>query len=323
MLLDNVIDLTDKVISLMKYFADDSRLDINLIIGIICRFIIQTCLILFWDLFQFTTGQIVIWIFVWLIQHIHIWCFERCYFREGGCNFFSRDILYKIMDSLQLLLGIIFFAINLNYDKDIILLTLFSIIFLWDLYLIIQKFKTKEVCIKDYKKEGGIYQCYIGFLLGAVGIIIFFVYLNMKLQDIIIDGVTIINYSIIFIVGQIILVVESIILVYQNRYVLSWSKDWAKGILGFLYGVHVGIFSIFYGFLIGLYLFIRFFWKHCLNQPCDDKEDLNTFKQSCVNGLKKKNQRDEIAQIENKIPEIEENAQIVQQKQESEGNDQL
>lgn len=84
-------------------------------------------------------------------------CYERIYIREGKSHVLIREIFYKIMDSLQLILGIIFLALNLNSYIEILILTIFSIILLLNLYLIIYKIKIKEGYIKDYKKEGGIY----------------------------------------------------------------------------------------------------------------------------------------------------------------------
>lgn len=78
---------------------------------------------------------------------------------------------------------------------------------------------------------------------------------------------------------------ESFFIFYRRRKLLEWSKDWWKGILGFLYGIKVGIFSIFYGFIVGLYIIIRCFCVYIAKQKCDDRQKIKNFKKNYVDEL--------------------------------------
>ncbi|CAD8045212.1 unnamed protein product [Paramecium primaurelia] len=253
MALKNIIDLTDGVILRYICTSNDSRIDINIFIGIVCRLTIFTILIIFKDIKQYSIGELIVWFIVWLVQHIYILCIEKNYIILGESKVLRREIEYKIMDSLQLLIGIIFLSLNLNSYIEILILVLFSIYFLLNFYIIIFKIKIKEGYTENFQKQGGVYQFYIGFLFGAV-------WQYLKYQN------TLSDILIITMIGQFILVVFSFIIFCRHKSKFLWSNDLAKGILGIFYGIKVGIFSIFYGFIVGCLLIIWYIWEFCLKK---------------------------------------------------------
>ncbi|CAD8156960.1 unnamed protein product [Paramecium pentaurelia] len=184
MALKNIIDLTDGVILRYICISNDSRIDINIFIGIVCRLTIFTLLIIFKDIKQYSIGELIVWFLVWLVQHIYILCIEKNYIILGESKVLRREIEYKIMDSLQLLIGIIFLSLNLNSYIEILILVLFSINFLLKFYIIIFKIKIKEGYTVNFQKQGGVYQFYIGFLFGAVCITLYYINLEGNIQNI-------------------------------------------------------------------------------------------------------------------------------------------
>ncbi|CAK91472.1 unnamed protein product (macronuclear) [Paramecium tetraurelia] len=267
--LKNFIDLTDGVISLIPCIATESRLDINIIIGMICRLTIFTLLILFKDIKQYSIGEVVAWIIAGLVQHLYILLIEWQYTKLGICTTLRREIQYKIMDSLQLLVGIIFLVLNLKSSLEILVLVLFSINFILNLIVIIYKRKIKEGYTMDYIKKGGNYQLYFGFLFGAVGIIIVVLYYGpLFLEQV--DSESFYRFAwILSFVGQSTVIVLSFSYFCRNCSRFSWSYDWAKGILHFFYGIKVGIFSIIYGLITGFVLLGWFIWGFGFKPRCD------------------------------------------------------
>lgn len=90
---------------------------------------------------------------------------------------------------------------------------------------------------------------YCGFILGASGVITFSIYSHKKYE---IQNPYLFYVVVITIYGEIMLLVSSICFYYSNRFYVTDASDWTKRILGFLYGLNVGIFSIFYGFFTGV-----------------------------------------------------------------------
>ncbi|CAD8153590.1 unnamed protein product [Paramecium octaurelia] len=267
MLLKKFIDLTDGVISRFTCIAENSRLDINITIGIICRLTIFTLIILFKDIKQYSIGEVIAWIIAGLVQHLYILLIEKKYMLLGLCTTLDREIQYKIMDSLQLLIGIIFLILNLRSYIEIIALVLFSINFVLDLFFIIVKIKINQGYANDYVKEGGAYQFCIGFLFGAVAIIIvvfYFVQYLDKNNPTDTYG-TIWNLSVI---GQSIVIVVSFSAFCSNKSEFKWSNDWAKGTLQLFNGIQVGVFSIIYGLLLGTIIMIWFWWDFHNKRKC-------------------------------------------------------
>lgn len=93
---------------------------------------------------------------------------------------------------------------------------------------------------------------YIGFVLGSLGVIFFLIYCASKYDKEISNSGSLAAALYLTIVGEILVVIFSIYYFCELYKILFCTSDWTKRILAILYGLNVGCFSIFYGFLTGV-----------------------------------------------------------------------
>ncbi|CAD8067400.1 unnamed protein product [Paramecium primaurelia] len=252
MSINNVFDIIDGILQLISSLADISRLDVNISIGMVCRIIFFIVVISLRDLRTYPVGEFCAQVVAWLVFHIYILYYEKEYFFTGESKVFDREIQFKIMDTIQLIIATIYMACTFESTLEILVLAFFIINLFLNCCELIYISCFRKAHTNDYNKQGGYTQMYIGFFMGAAGVIIFLIDAASKYsENVKASGIlTVILY--LTIGGQFIVVIFSFGYFCLDRQKFKWSYDWTKGILGFLYGANVGLFSIFYGFLTGL-----------------------------------------------------------------------
>ncbi|CAD8173375.1 unnamed protein product [Paramecium octaurelia] len=252
MAISNVFDLVDAILQLVTFINDISRLDVNISIGMVCRIIFFIVVISMRDLRTYPVGEFIAQVVAWFVFHIYILYYEKQYFLTGISDVFDREIHFKIMDTIQLIIATIYLGWTFNSTIEIVALVFFITNLVLNFLELIYIAGIRQSHQQNYNKQGGYTQMYIGFFLGAVGVIIFLIDAASKYsEDVRASGIlTAILY--LTIIGQFIVVIFSLCYFCVDREEFKWSNHWSKGILGFLYGANVGLFSIFYGFLTGL-----------------------------------------------------------------------
>ncbi|CAD8116779.1 unnamed protein product [Paramecium primaurelia] len=252
MAINNVMDVVDSILSLIQCIADIQRLDINISIGMVCRIIFFVIVIILRDLKSYPLSELIAQIVAWLVFHIYILYFEKEYFALGESKIFNRERRFKIMDTLQLIIGTTYLACTFGSSLEILALVFFSINLFCNCCELIYIQFIRKTHLNDYNKQGGYKEMYFGFLLGSVGVIIFLINSTFKYSKEISNSGSLGAAVYLTIIGEILVVIFSLFYFCRYEQDLCWASDWTKRILAILYGLNVGCFSIFYGFLTGV-----------------------------------------------------------------------
>ncbi|CAD8190568.1 unnamed protein product [Paramecium octaurelia] len=270
MAINNVMDAVDAILSLIQCIADIQRLDINISIGMVCRIIFFVIVIILRDLKSYPLSELIAQIVAWLVFHIYILYFEKDYFSQGESKIFYRERCFKIMDTLQLIIGTTYLACTLGTSLEILALVFFSINLFCNCCELIYIQFIRKTHSDDYIKQGGYIEMYAGFVVGSIGVIGFLIYASNKYSSEIRDSGTLSAALYLTIIGEIIVVIISFFYCWKHRKNMSLTSDCTKRILALLYGLNVGCFSIFYGFLTGVAALC-----YIIHLICKKKEEKN------------------------------------------------
>ncbi|CAD8146589.1 unnamed protein product [Paramecium pentaurelia] len=270
----NYLDIVDAGLSFLCCIIDIQKLDINISIGMICRIIFFIVAIMLRDLNYYTLDELIAQLVGWFIFHVYIICFEYRYFKHGESDMMFREKYYKFMDTCQLIVGTTFLAYTFESIIEILTLVYFSINLALNVFELIHLLWSKKSQISNYNKRDGFLQMYFGLILGILVIIFFLIYLAIKYQeDLEEESLKLILYITIF--GEFSGLCLSFLLYCIYRSHINWSNDLTKGSLGFLYGITVGLFSVFYGLVIGFAVICYIFYFCCYCCIHDEKKKVH------------------------------------------------
>ncbi|CAK93561.1 unnamed protein product (macronuclear) [Paramecium tetraurelia] len=277
MAINNVMDVVDAILSLIQCIADIERLDINISIGMVCRIIFFVIVIILRDLKSYPLNELIAQIVAWLVFHIYILYLEKDYFSLGESKIFQRERNFKIMDTLQLIIGTTYLACTLGSTLEILALVFFSINLFCNCCELIYIQFIRKTHSNDYSKQGGYKEMYFGFFLGSIGVIIFLISSASKYSSEIRESGTLGAALYLTIIGEILVVIFSFFFFCSHRESISCASDWTKRILALLYGLNVGCFSIFYGFLTGVAALCYLIYSICKKkEESNDREKVPT-----------------------------------------------
>ncbi|CAK81925.1 unnamed protein product (macronuclear) [Paramecium tetraurelia] len=252
MAISNVLDLVDAILQLITSITDISRLDVNISIGMVCRIIFFIVVISMRDLRTYPVGEFIAQVVAWFVFHVYILYYEKQYFYTGKSDVYDREVNFKIMDTLQLIIATIYMAWTFNSMIEIVVLAFFIGNLVLNSFELIYIAGIRQSHPNNYIKQGGYTQMYFGFLFGAGGVIVFLIDVASKYSEDVKASAVLTAILYLTIIGQFIVVLFSFCYFCIDGEQFKLSYNWTKGILGFLYGANVGLFSIFYGFLTGL-----------------------------------------------------------------------
>ncbi|CAD8118051.1 unnamed protein product [Paramecium sonneborni] len=92
-----------------------------------CRIIFFVVAIVFRDLRTYSIGEFIVQIVSWFVFHFYIIYFERIYFDKGESKTLEREKRFKLMDTLQLGIGITYLAFNFDSLLELLALIFFSL----------------------------------------------------------------------------------------------------------------------------------------------------------------------------------------------------
>ncbi|CAD8193233.1 unnamed protein product [Paramecium octaurelia] len=249
----SIIDLTELVLVCLCQTVGPHMVDYNISIGMLCRIIFFIFSITLRDVRSFTWSELWYQIGAWAMFHLFVICFEYEYLFKGKSQTVKREARYKIFDTLQSGIGIIYSIYNLDSYYYYIFIGFFSLNCLDNIIGLLIYWRQKEKP-QNHVQEGGIMEFFIGLTLGSLAVsgylITIIVLYWFEIQEI----KNLLFYLFLTVVGELIISVFSCCFIQykENSQKIKFSKQ----MLGLSYGLNFGLFSIFYGFLIGLFIFI-------------------------------------------------------------------
>ncbi|CAK87943.1 unnamed protein product (macronuclear) [Paramecium tetraurelia] len=259
----NIIDFVDAILSCLLGTLDDDRLDVNILIGMVCRIIFFVVTIIVKDLNTYTWFELIAQMGAWFIFHVYVITCEFPYFSKGLSQTEKREQRYKYMDMFQLIIAISYLLANGESNLEEYTIEFYTLTF-FGTNLFINVFglflsncqKNKK---PDYQKEGGLKNISCGLCLGSIIVIIYLFIIKSKYEEEIEASTALRIFWLFSIIGEFVVAFASLIFGFlPKRRQFTFAKDGWKGWLGIFYGITFGLFSIFYGFLIGIIIILGF-----------------------------------------------------------------
>ncbi|CAK69285.1 unnamed protein product (macronuclear) [Paramecium tetraurelia] len=205
------------------------------------------------DLNTYDWSELGYQITAWAVFHCFIIFYEFDYLFKGKSYTEKRESRYKYFDIIQSIIGMIYSLQNLDSGLEVFLLFFFLSNLSLSVVELIKQRCSNEIK-SDYFEEGGSKEFCGGLFMGSLTVGIYLIEIMKKYKQELQDQDELKFYLILTIVGEFILVGLSFCLIFNPKF--TQARKCSKQLLGFAYGFNFGFFSIFYGFILGLFVFI-------------------------------------------------------------------